>query len=168
MNESEYQSLLEASWRRPLTADELARMEAWVSQHPEAQAEWEAETRLNSLLARLPDAPVASNFTSQVLQALDREERTLARTPRVVERLRRWFGRPALRIAWSMLLVGALWFGYERHQNQVRREVASGMSVMANVAALSDPAVLQDFEAIQRLSQTSANADDELYSVLIQ
>ena len=170
MNESEYQSLLEASWRRALTAEELARMEAWVAAHPEAQAEWEAEAGLNGLLGRLPEAPVASNFTAQVLQELDREAASAARThsPSFVERFRRWFNRPAPRVAWALALVGLLWLGYERHQSHVRSDVAHGLSVLANVAELSGPTILQDFDAIQRLSQTSPGADEDLYAVLIQ
>lgn len=168
MNESEYQSLLEASWRRPLVPDELARLEAWVAGHPEAQAEWEAEAGLNGVLARLPDAPVASNFTARVMQAVERESRAASRSPAFVARVKRWFRRPAPRLAWAALLVAALWFGYDRHQTNVRTEVAQGMSVLANVASLSDPAVLQDFEAIQRLSQTTPGVDDELYAVLNQ
>jgi len=168
MNESEYQSLLETSWRRPLTADELARLESWAAGHPEAQAEWEAEKSLNGLLARLPDAPVASNFTAQVLQAVEREAKAVSRQPSFLEQVKRWFQRPAPRLAWALLLVGVLWFGYDRHQANVRTDVAKGMSVLANVASLSDPAVLEDFEAIQRLSQTAPGVDDELYAVLNQ
>lgn len=168
MNESEYQDLLEASWRRPLTADELARMEAWLASHPDAQLEWESEIRLSGLLARLPNAPLASNFTAQVMQAIDHDARAAERAPAFFVRVRRWFNRPLPRIAWALLLVGALWLGYDRHQDNVRSEVAKGMSVLANVANLSDPSVLQDFEAIQRLSETTPGADDELYAVLIQ
>ena len=67
------------------------------------------------------------------------------------------------RAAWALLLVGGLWFGYDQHQTNVRGQMAKGLSVMANVAALSDPVVLQDFEAIQRLS---AREDEELFAVL--
>jgi anti-sigma factor RsiW len=168
MNESEYQSLLEASWRRPLSADELAQLEAWVAGRPEALAAWETEASLNNLLARLPDAPVASNFTARVLQAVERESKLAARHPVFLERVKRWFHRPAPRLAWAVLLVGVLWFGYDRHQANVRTEVAKGLTVLANVASLSDPAVLQDFDAIQRLSQTAPGVDDELYAVLNQ
>jgi hypothetical protein len=34
------------------------------------------------------------------------------------------------------------------------------------VAALSDPAVLQDFDAIQRLGQSAPSDDEELYALL--
>jgi hypothetical protein len=168
MNESEYQSLLETGWRRPLTADELACLEAWVAGHPEAHADWEAEATLNRVLARLPDAPVASNFAARVLQAVERESQATARHPSFLDHAKRWFRRPAPRLAWALLLVGVLWLGYDRYQANVQTEVAKGMSVLANVASLSDPAVLQDFEAIQRLSQAAPGVDDELYAVLNQ
>ena len=41
--------------------------------------------------------------------------------------------------------------------------MAKGLTVMASVATLSDPTVLQDFDAIQRLS---ASEDEELFAVL--
>jgi hypothetical protein len=168
MNESDYQALVEASWRRPLTADEQAQLDGWLAAHPLQQADWEVEHRLNSLLANLPDAPVASNFTAQVLQALDRAEATERRQPSVWERLGRWFRRPAPRMAWALLLVGALWLGYDRYRDGERGDMAKGLSVMATVATLSDPAVLQDFEAIQRLGQAAPGDDEELYAVLSQ
>ena len=166
MNESEYQALIETSWRRPLTADEQARLDAWLATRPEGRAAWETECGLNQLLGQLPDAPLASNFTSQVLQAVKRESVSKARRPSLLDWVAQWFRRPAPRVAWALLLVGALWFGYERHQTTERGEMAQGLSVLANVATLSDPAVLEDFEAIQRLSQTAPGDDEELYAVL--
>jgi len=163
MNESEYRTLIEASWQRPLSDDEQACLDAWLITHPEARNEWESESGLNRLLGQLPDAPVASNFTALVLQAVDRETRTSARSNSLFERIRHWLWRPVPRAAWALLLVGGLWFGYDQHQTNVRGQMAKGLSVMANVAALSDPVVLQDFEAIQRLS---AREDEELFAVL--
>ena len=73
MNESEYQALIEASWRRSLTDDEQARLDSWLRVHPEMHNEWEEESALNRMLEELPEAPVASNFTARVLQAVQRE-----------------------------------------------------------------------------------------------
>ena len=163
MNDSEYQALIEASWRRPLSAEEQAQLDVWLATRPDAQAAWEADCGLNQLLGQLPNAPVASNFTAQVLGAIDREQASSARQPSWNDRVQRWFHRPAPRIAWALLLVGVIGFGYHRHQTTVRNEMAQGLSVMASVATLSDPAALQDFEAIQRLS---ASEDEELFAVL--
>ena len=168
MNEPDYQALVEASWRRSLTADEQTQVDEWLAKHPQARTDWEADQSLNGLLGGLCDAPVASNFTAQVLQAVDRMRTDEGRKPPVFEQFRRWFQRPAPRVAWALLLVGALWFGYDRHRISVRGDMATGLSVLATVATLSDPAVLQDFEAIQRLGQSAPGDDEELYAVLSQ
>jgi len=168
MNESEYQALMEASWRRPLTDEEQARLDAWLRAHPAAQNEWEAEAALNRLLEQLPEAPLASNFTARVLQAVERKSATLERRESVLDHVKRWFWRPAPRFAWALVVAGLLGFGYHQHQTNVTNQVAKGLSVMANVATLSDPVVLQDFEAIQRLAKSAPGDDDELYAVLNQ
>lgn len=166
MNESEYQALMEASWRRSLTDDEQARLDLWLRTHPEAHHEWEAESALNRLLEQLPEAPVASNFTARVLQAVERESAAEARRESVFDRVKQWFWRPAPRVAWALLIAGLLGFGYHQHQTNVRGEMARGLSVLANVATLSDPAVLQDFEAIERLGKSAPGDDEELYALL--
>ena len=168
MNESEYQALIEAGWRRSLTDDEQSRLDAWLRTHPEAHNEWEAESALNRLLEHLPEAPVASNFTARVLQAVERESAAEARreSKSIFDRVRQWFWRPAPRVAWALLVAGLLGFGYHQHQTNVRGEMARGLSVLANVATLSGPAVLQDFEAIDRLGKSAPGDDEELYALL--
>ena len=168
MNELEYQALMEASWRRPLTDEEQACLDAWLRAHPAAQNEWEAEASLNRLLEQLPEAPVASNFTARVLQAVERESAATGRRESVLDRFRRWFWRPAPRLAWALVVAGLLGFAYHEHRSNVTSQVAKGLSVMANVATLSDPAVLQDFEAIQRMAKSAPDEDEELYAVLMQ
>ena len=59
MNDSVYDHLRELSWRRKLTTSEELQLRAWLAAHPEAQADWEDEARLNEMLGLLPDAPVA-------------------------------------------------------------------------------------------------------------
>ena len=66
-----YQRLRELGWRRPLTAAEQVELRIWLAAHPEAQAEAEAEAALNQALTRLPAAPVPSNFTARVWQAIE-------------------------------------------------------------------------------------------------
>ena len=69
-------------------------------------------------------------------------------------------------MAWALVVAGLLGFGYHQHQSNVRGEMARGLSVLANVATLSDPAVLQDFEAIRRLGESAPGDDEELYALL--
>jgi ferric-dicitrate binding protein FerR (iron transport regulator) len=150
MNESDYQALVEASWRRALTAEEQAQLDAWLATRPETSAAWETEIGLNQLLGQLPDVPISSNFTAQAWQAVERDVAAEARRPSLADRIQRWFRRPTPRIAWTAVLLVAAWFGYHQHQTSVRNDMAQGLAVMASVATLSDPTVLQEFDAIQR------------------
>ena len=50
MNDAEYQKLLEASWRRELTAGERALLEAGLVAQPDLRTAWQEETQLNALL----------------------------------------------------------------------------------------------------------------------
>src|SRR5687767_14898079 len=94
MNDAEFDQLLETAARRALTADEERQLRAFLAEQPSAAARWEEETVLTRLLQRLPDAPLSSNFTAQVLLAVEHEERGRSRAPKVV----RWFDwrRPAV------------------------------------------------------------------------
>ena len=160
MNESEFQQL--ARLRRPLTAAEQARVAVHLAACPEAQAEWEMEQSLNHLLDHLPDAPLASNFTAQVLSALDREAAAAARG-RVVVDWRRWTQRWLPRFALTGLVVcaGTLLL-YQQHQSEREQMVR----VLVETAAVPDAEALQDFDAIQRLSQVSAEPDLALLNAL--
>ena len=107
-NDPIYNRLRELSWRRELTAAEEAELRAWLAAHPEAQADWEAEAGLNEALRQLPDAPVPSNFTARVLQAVERE--AALRERRRGARWRVWHGRgagcPGLRFAAALARAG--------------------------------------------------------------
>src|SRR6266542_144743 len=131
MNESDYRALLQTAWRRPLSLEEQARLDAWLATHPQAQAEWEEEAGLNRLLGQ-------------------------------------WFGRPAARIAWALLILSVAVGVYQHRRTNARNELAKGLTVLTQVAALSDPAALQDFEPILRLGQAAPSDDDELFTVLNQ
>ena len=171
MNESDFKELLEKSWRRPLTEDEQSQLAGWFATHPEARSTWDEELLLNRSLENLADAPVSSNFTALVMQAVERDA-AAASAPPLPQRARLFF-RLSWGIAWVLLLTSASWFAlhHQKQSNQakVRRE-AEELAVVANLSALpalSDPTVLQDFEAIHRLS-LAAGPDEELYAVLSQ
>jgi hypothetical protein len=109
---------------------------------------------------------VASNFTARVMQAVERESAAAVRSASVFDRVKQWFWRPAPRVAWALGLAGLLAVGYYQHRTNVRGEMAKGLTVLANVATLSDPATLQDFEAIQRLARSAPDEDEELLALL--
>ena len=167
MNESEYKTLVEESWRRPLTDDEQIQLAGWLATHPEERAAWEEETALNRSLESLPNSPLSSNFTALVMQAVQRAADPAGRAAPSTAPLTSLWRRLTWHLAWALVIVSAVWLGYRQHQLKVRQDVAKGLSVLANVATLSEPAVLEDFDAIQRLSQASGE-DEELYAVLNQ
>jgi anti-sigma factor RsiW len=164
MQDTEYQKLKEASWRRPLTADERARLRELLAAHAEWQAAWDEEAALNGLLRRLPAPTVSSNFTARVLQAAQR----LPAKPGWRRRLEAfpwlptaWVPRAALGVA--MICSGML-SAHEYqvfHRAQVAREVASA----SRFAQLPPIDWLENFDTITRLNKVKV-ADDELLAVL--
>ena len=65
-------------------------------------------------------------------------------------------------------MVAAAGLGYHQHQVSVRHEMASGFCALAKLTTLSGPGLLQDFEAIQRLSESAPDDDEELFVTLNQ
>ena len=118
----------------------------------------------------LPDAPVATNFTARVLQAVDQESATAerARGARALgwQGWRRWLPRMAL----ASVVLGAGLICYhqvsERHVLAARRdELALSVAAVSGVSSLPSPEILKDFEAIRALNQTPP-PDEELLALL--
>lgn len=167
MNEAEFQQLREQTWRRKLTPEEEARVNGYLLSNADAQAGWEAEAGLTHLLGQLPDAPLASNFTAQVLRAIDRETATAARDDEARPAWWQWLHRRVPRLAWATLAAVCVIFAYAAFQyQQVRRtELAESVARVSTFAAAIDPEVFEDFEAIRRLSQVPAD-DSEFLAAL--
>jgi len=149
--------LRELVWRRKLTAAERAGLRA----DPETQADLELETRLSEALARVPDAPVPSNFTTRVLQAIEREESRGAQT-----RGWSWYWRVLVpRVAVAVAVVGFAGLAYQRHESGKRVELAKDVALLAQAQPAPSVEALENFDAIQRLSQTAPHADNELLAL---
>jgi hypothetical protein len=171
MNDAAFNRLLDTALRRKLTAEEQAQVQACLARDPQAKAVWEEEMALSQLLNRLPDAPLASNFTAQVLQAVERDSPRQRRAPKLF----RWFGlrRPAQRVAAACLAVLLFALGYG-HSESVRRErmalalhkLGPHLNTPSQVVALTPDELWNDFDAINRLPQTQSQADEELLAVL--
>jgi hypothetical protein len=119
------------------------------------------QNELSKLLSRLPDAPVASNFTARVMQAVELEESRAARKwnfnwnwPRLLPRI-------------AVTAAAVLFAGGTFHHYEVAGQRAKLAKNVALVAETQMPSVeaLQNFDAIQRMSQP-ARADDELLALL--
>jgi anti-sigma factor RsiW len=163
MNEFDDNQLHEKSWRRKLTAAEEAALRAWLAEHPESQADWEMESRLTEVLGRLPDVPVPGNFTARVLQAVEREAAAASRSQATRAT---WFLRSLLpRMAVAAVIFGAGLLTYHEHNLAKQAELVQGVKVVAGVASLPSPEILQDFDTIRQISSTPG-PDPELIALL--
>jgi anti-sigma factor RsiW len=117
------------------------------------------DARLNAALRRLPDAPVPSNFTARVLDAIEREESHSAR-------VRGWNWRflfPRVAVAAAVLVfAGTSIERYEVHSHRVA--LAKNLVL---VASAQSPGVdaLVNLDTIQGMSQ-SGHADNDLLAAL--
>jgi anti-sigma factor RsiW len=167
MNESEHNPLMEKSWRRKLTPAEAAELQAWLADHPEARADCEAELRLTEAMNRLPDAPVPSNFTACVLQAVERESgaESRSRTPHWKWSLRLLLPRAAM----AAVVLGAGFLSYRQHSIvEHRTELAQRVKVVAALPnpEILQPEILQNFDTIQKMGPAAAGPDRVLIALM--
>lgn len=155
MNDPEIQKLIERSWRRPLSAEDQAHLDALLAARPESRVLWEDESALNGLLSQTRQTLPSSNFTSLVLQAVQRESQV---SRPVLPWTRRWFPR----LAFAGVTMGVITFTLYQHRLITRAEMAESVATVSDQMAGLRPEWLQDFEAINRLGQS----DDELLAML--
>jgi len=165
MNDELYTELLQTSWRRKLSAEEEAQLRAWLAAHPEGQADWEEEALLTQQLERLPKAPLASNFTSQVMEKLDLE---LAREEREARgwNMPQWWRRIVPRLASGLLLAVLAVTGVVQYQKYQFTQMADSVKRLTPVASVLQPEIMQDFDAIQQLRHVPSVSDEELLAAL--
>jgi len=158
-----YQKLQEISWRRKLTSAEERELREWLAAHPEVQETVELESGLTEVLAKMPDVPVASNFTVRVLQAVERE--AMAEARRAGSRWKLWkrFPRWLPRVASATLVVtaaGSLYLYNQSAQAKQRRELVQRVARVQ----LPSPEILTNFDAIRIVSTTPA-PDEQLLAL---
>lgn len=168
MSEQEFNELRDLGRRRPLTAAEEARLREYLVAHPEDEASWEREAELTQMLAEMANAPVPSNFTSRVLQAVELDRKASERSAHKpsARGLAGWL-RPLMpRVSWAVAgLVGsvlALWL----FQGYQETKLEQGMVMLVesvHAAPVSDPVVFSDFDPIRRLPP---EMDEELWAAL--
>lgn len=157
-----YQKLREISWRRSLTAAEQAELQAWLVAHPDQQAEVEADLAINAALAEIADAPIPSNFTARVMQAIDADQAQSNRSKPNAKPA--WWQAWLPRLAVACVVLGGGALIWQQHITQqkslthVAREVASAK-------LLSDPNVLTHFDEIASLTPAAATPDEGLLSM---
>lgn len=119
------------------------------------------EARLTDALAKLADVPVPSNFTARALAAVELEESSLSRS-----RSRTWSWRllwPRIAVASVVLIFTGV--SLQRHEVMVQRTALAKNLALAVRAPSPGVDVLENLDAIQRMSQ-SGHADTELLAVL--
>jgi anti-sigma factor RsiW len=162
-NDPIYAHLRELSWRRKLTAAEESQLRDWLMAHPEAEADWETEARLNAALSRLPDAPVASNFTARVLQAVERDAVAPHRPGRKWGDWLRLRWLPKAAVTATLLCAGIV--SCLLVQDGQRRKMVESVAAVSAVSSMPSPEILKDFDAI-RASNPSPLPDEKLLAVL--
>jgi len=152
---NELPNLRELLWRRKLTDAEQVELRT----QPEVSADLEMEIRLSETLARISDAPVPSNFTARVLQAVELEE---------FRRSRKWSWNwraflPRAAVAAMAICLGS--FAFHQHEiDSQRAALAKSVALVAGTPPLPSVDALKNFDAIRRMSQPPA--DEELLALL--
>lgn len=117
---------------------------------------------LRKILARLPDAPLPSNFTARVMQGIDLEER--GSQQRSWNFLRSWHAfLPRVAVALVAVSLAGLTLQHHRIAGE-RAALAKNVAIVAETPMPSVDA-LKNFDAIKSMGQP-ARADDELLALL--
>lgn len=141
-------------WRRPLTDSERAALR----QVPEL----EVEERLTESLAKMPDVPVATNFTARVMDAVDREEST-STAFRFFRRDWRMLLPRIMATAIVLIFTGIFWERYELSSQRVT--LVKNVAQVASTKPIPSVDALYNFDAIQRMSQP-VTADTEVLALM--
>ncbi len=161
-NDGPFSKLRELSWRRKLTETEQAELRARLDADPATRADWEMESALNVALDRLPAAPVPTNFTARVMQAVERE----AARPRAGS----WWNWnwhvlvPRIAVATVVMVFGLL----ALHQYAIRNQriaLVKSVALATGGQPVPSPEALENFDAIRRMSRPQ-HADDELLALM--
>jgi len=119
------------------------------------------QNELRELLSRLPDAPVSSNFTARVMRAVELEELRAARTRGWHWNWHSLLPRAAV-VAAAVVMAG---LAVQYHEiNTHRVQLAKNVAHMIGAQPLPSVDALQNFDAIQRMSQP-VHADQELLAL---
>lgn len=116
--------------------------------------------QLRRLVSRLPDAPLASNFTARVLQAIEGEERRRSRW-----HFLEWNWHIFLPRAASLTVIAGLGaMVFHQHEVSIQRQRLAADAVLVAAQPMPSLDALKNFDAIQRMGQT-ARPDNDLLAL---
>lgn len=162
MNEQEQNELWEKSLRDRLTPGEQVQLDAWLATRPDLFAQWQEEKALCQVIRQLPDAPVSSNFTALVMQAVAQEERAAQRTEAAVSgSFMTWLRQHLVQLTASTAVVAlAAVLAVQQQQPtqtvvapDANQAMAEQIKEMAKVGPVPSVDLLMDYEPIRRMSQ---------------
>jgi hypothetical protein len=158
-----FNKLRETSWRRKLAPAEEAELRAWLAANPAAGDDWDADAALSHALDCLPDAPVPSNFTARVLQAVGMQDAAAQRQP---ESKWKWMWRSLVpKTSFAVVVLGIGFLSFHEARAAKRMQLAKSIAAISEVASLPSPEILKDFDAIRQLTPTPP-PDTELLALL--
>jgi hypothetical protein len=164
MTPESVQQLRDELLRRPPSSEEARALAEYLRQHPGEAEAWRTDAALGRLLRRLPPAPVPSNFTSQVVAAVRREEAAIGRAGGWTWGA--WWHRfrPTLSTAMALVLAVASLAAWQAQRVRRQADDARNLAALRAVVGLS-PRTLQDFETIERFGD-GAPVDFDLLAAL--
>ena len=157
----------EAGLRQPLTGEERARLREEIKRHPALKKALAEDVALNACLRQLPARPLSSNFTHQVLCAIQQNPQ-VAPEPRPLFQWLAWpwrYHRMA-RVAMVGVALACIGLSIHVYQDHSRARFARSVAEMGRISNALNPEVLKDFEAIYRLQQVPVTVDEELLAAL--
>jgi hypothetical protein len=143
----------ESLWRRKLTEAERAKLSA--------APELELEARLTDALHQIPDAPVPSNFTARILNAVELEE---AKATRQGWRWNWHFLLPRVAAASAVLVFAGISIQrYEAHAHRIA--LAKNVAMIAAKQPMPSLDALENLDVIRHMG-ASTHADGDLLAAL--
>lgn len=169
MSKSSFEDLIEISWRRALTQEEEAALQAWLAAHPEDTERWEFEAGLNLALERVPAVQPSSNFTSRVLALVEQDQRAAQRSR---SGWLNWFGGEWLtlrRLSWASVCMIAFAVAVNESGKYGQKQVSRGLKSISAVAAVTPSELVEDFDVVVKFNAVRAeqNPTDEALYVLL-
>ncbi|HQC43160.1 MAG TPA: hypothetical protein PLV91_06785 [Verrucomicrobiota bacterium] len=170
--EERLEQLIEKSRKGRLTQEEHLLLERFFDQKPALYKKWKEECKLNALFSLLPEAPLSSDFTEQVLKKTFDSESTqkTCEDARFASWISLIWSRPWLKHAVAACVICLLSFGVYYQQSQTRiHQIAESLSTVAEAAAEVAAVSETDLEAIQVLGSMSESfaVDNELWLAMV-
>jgi hypothetical protein len=158
MKDLDLNDLIARAARGSLSKHEEDALNAQLRLDPSLATKIEEEKGLDVLLQHLPDAPVASNFTSLAVQAALRQGQTERPSANIITGAAAWLRGRAARVGLATAAIALISFSALHHVKTQRGGLARSVRSFTEVASVigggkTPPEQLfQDFDTIQKLS----------------